>query len=72
MGRVLLTIVILDVRGLEILRVLGVVEDSAKGLEAVRVVCELRSASCVDDVPCVHYGIGYFLLVAPAVVVVAI
>ena len=27
---------------------------------------------CVDDVPCVHYGIGYFLPVVPAVVVVTI
>ena len=69
LGRVLLTIVLLDVYGLEILWVLGVVEDSAKGLEAVGVVCKLRSASCVDNVPCVHYGIGYFLPVVPAIVV---
>ena len=68
----MLTIVLLDVRGLEILRLLGVVENSTEGLEAIGIVCKLRSASCVDDVPCVHYGISYFLPVAPTVVVVAI
>ena len=66
----MLTIVHLDVRGLEILRVLNVVEDSAEGLEAIGIVCKLRSASCIDDVPCVHYGVGYFFPVLPAVVVV--
>ena len=67
----MLTVVLLDVRRLEILRVLDVVESLAQGLEAVGVVRKLRSASCVDDVPCVHYRIGYFLPVMPAVVVVA-
>src|SRR6185503_5325615 len=32
--------------------------------------CDLRL--CVDDVPCIHYGIGYFLPIVSAVVVVAI
>ena len=39
-------------------------------MEAVRVVCRLRSASCVDDVPCVPNGIGYLFPVVPTVVVV--
>ena len=68
----MLTVVLLDVRRLEILRVLDVVEDSAEGLEAIGVVCKLRSAFCVDDVLCVHYEIGYLFPVMPAVVVVAI
>ena len=68
----MLTVVLLDVRRLKILRVLDVVESLAQGLEAVGVFRKLRSVSCVDDVPCVHNGIGYFLPVAPAVVVVAI
>ena len=68
----MLTIVLLDVRRLEILRVLDVVESLAKGLEAVGVVRRLRSASCVDDVPCIHNGIGYLFPVVPAVVVVAV
>ena len=68
----MLTIVLLDVLRLEILRVLDVVEDSAEGLEAIGVVRKLRSAPCVDDVPCIHYGISYLFLVVPAVVVVAI
>ena len=65
----MLTIVLLDVCRLEILWVLDVVEDSAEGLEAIGVVCKLRSASCIDDVLCVQYGISYFLLVVCAVVV---
>ena len=68
----MLTIVILDVRRLEILRVLDVVESLAQGLEAVGVVRRLRSASCIDDVPCVHNGIGYLFPVVPTVVVVAV
>jgi len=72
LSRVLLTVVLLDVRRLEILRVLDVVEDPAESLEAIGIVCKLRSASCVDDVPCVHYGIGYLFPVMLAVVVVAI
>ena len=69
---VLLTVVLLDVRRLEIPRVLDIVENSAQGLEAIGVVHEMRSASCVDDVPCVHDGIGYLFPVAPAVIVVAV
>ena len=68
----MLTIVLLDVRRLEILRVLDVVESLAQGLEAVGVIRKLRSASCVDDVPCVHNGIGYLFPVVPTVVVVAV
>ena len=67
----MLTVILLDVHGFEVLRVLDVVEDSAEGLETIGIICKLRPASCVDDVPCVHYGIGY-LLVVPAVFVVAI
>ena len=58
----MLTVVLLDVRGLEIFWVLDVVESPAQGLEAVGVVCKLSSASCVDDVPCVHDGISYLLI----------
>ena len=72
MSRVLLTVVLLDVCRLEILRVLDVVVSLAQGLEAVGVVRKLRSASCVDDVPCVHDGIGYFFPVVPAVAVVVV
>jgi len=68
----LLTVILLDVRRLEILRVLDVVESLAQGLEAVGVIRKLRSASCVDDVPCVHNGIGYLFPVVPRVVVVAV
>ena len=66
----MLTVILLDVRRLEILRVLDVVESFAQGLEAVGVVCKLRSASCVDDVLCVHNGISYLFPVVPTVVVV--
>ena len=68
----MLTVVLLDVRWLEILRVLDVVKDSAECLEAIEIICKLRSASCVDDVLCVHYRVGYLFPVVPAVVVVAI
>ena len=68
----MLTVVLLDVRRLEILRVLNVVESLAQGLEAFRVVRRLRSASCVDDVSCVHNGIAYLFPVVPTVVVVAV
>ena len=68
----MLTVVLLDVRRLENLRVLDVVESLAQGLEAVGVVRKLYSASCVDDVPCVHNGIGYLFPIIPTVVVVAI
>ena len=68
----MLTVVLLDVRRLEILWALDVVEDSAEGLEAIGVVCKLRSASCVDDVPCIHYRVGYLFPVVPVVVVVVV
>ena len=68
----MLTVVLLDVHWLEILRVLDIVKNSAEGLEAIGIVYKLRSASCIDNVSCVHYGIGYFLPVVPTVVVVAI
>ena len=68
----MLTFVLLDVRRLEILRVLDVVESLAQGLEAVGVIRKLCSASCVDDVSCVHNGIGYLFPVVPTVVVVAV
>ena len=68
----MLTVVLLDVRELEILWVLDIFESPAQGLEAVGVVCKLSSASCVDDVPCVHDGIGYLFPVVPAVIVVAV
>ena len=71
LSRVLLTVVLLDVCRLEILWVLDVVEDTAEGGETIGVVCKLCSASCVDDVPCVHDGIGYLFPVVPTVVVVA-
>ena len=61
MSRVLLTVVFLDICVFEILRVLDVVEDATEDWEAIGIVCEMHPASCVDDVPCVHYGIGYFL-----------
>ena len=60
---------LLDVRRLEILRVLDVVESLALGLEVVGVVRKLRSASCVDDVTCVYDGIGYLFPVVSTVVV---
>ena len=66
----MLTVVLLDVLGLEVLRVLNVVEDSAEGLEVIGVVRKLRSVSCVDYISRIHYGIGYLLPVVPAVVVV--
>ena len=72
MSRVLLTIVILDVRRLEVLRVLDVVESPAQGLEVIGVVRKVCSASCVNDVPCVHDGIGYFFPVVPAIAVVVV
>ena len=65
----MLTVILLDVRRLEILWVLDVVEDSTEGREAIGVVRKLGSASCVDDVLCIYYGIGYLLPVVPAVVV---
>ena len=68
----MLTVVLLDIRRLEILRVLDVVESLAQGLEAVGVVHKLRSASCVDDVPCVHNGIRYLFPIVPMVVVVGV
>ena len=68
----MLTVVLLDVCRLEILRDLNVVEGSAQCLEEIGVVRELCSASCVDDIPCIHDGIGYLLTIVPAVIVVAV
>ena len=68
----MLTVVLLDVRRLEILRVLDVVESPAQSLEAIGVVHKVCSASCVDDVPCVHDGIGYFFPVVLAVAIVVV
>ena len=68
----MLTVVLVDVCRLEILWVLDVVEDTAEGGETIGVVCKLCSTSCVDDVPCVHDGIGYLFPVVPAVIVVAV
>ena len=68
----MLTVVLLDVCRLEILWVLDVVEDTVEGGETIGVVCKLCSASCIDDVPCVHNGIGYFFPIVPTVVVVAV
>jgi len=65
----LLTVVFLDVGMLEILRVLDVVEDSAKGRELIGVVCKVCSASCVDDIMCINDGVGYLFPVMPTVVV---
>ena len=67
----MLTVILLDVCGSEILRVLDVVEDAAKGWEAIGVVYKMCLASCVDDISCVHPGVGYFFTVAATVVVVA-
>ena len=65
----MLTVVLLDVRRLEILWVLDVVEDSAEGGEAIGVVRKLCSASCIHDIPCIHNGVGYLFPVVPTVVV---
>jgi hypothetical protein len=69
LSRVLLNIKLLDVCGFEVLWVLDVVEDTAEGWKAIGVVCKMRSVSCIDDVPCIHPGIGYFFEVADAIVV---
>ena len=68
----MLTVVHLDVRRLEILRVLDVVKSLAQGLEAVGVVRKLCSVSCIDDIPCIHDGVGYLFPVVPTIVVVAV
>ena len=68
----MLTVILMDVRWLEILRVLDVVKSPAQCLEAIRVVRKLCSASCIDDIPCIHDGIGYLFPVVPAVIVVAV
>jgi hypothetical protein len=66
----LLTVVLLDVCGFKILRVLDIVEDAVEGWEAIGVVCKMCLASCVDDIPCIYPGVGYFFMVAAMVVVV--
>ena len=68
----MVTVVLLDVRWLEVLRVLDVVESLAQGLEAVGIVRKLCSASCVDDIPCIHDGVGYLFPIVPVVVVVVV
>jgi hypothetical protein len=65
----LLTIILLDVGGFEILRVLYVVEDVAKGWKPVGLVYKIHLASCIDDQPCIHPGLDYFFMVVVAVVV---
>ena len=65
----MLTVVLLDVRGFEVLWVLDVVEGAAYGWEAIEVFCKMCLVSCVDDVQCVHPRIGYFFKVADAVIV---
>ena len=64
----MLTVVLLDICWFEILSVLGVVENAVEGWKAVGIICKLQSASYIDDVSCVHYGMGYFLPVVAAVV----
>ena len=59
----------MDVGGFEILWVLDVVEDAAEGWKPIRVICKTHLASCVDDLPCVHPGVSYFLMVVSAAVV---
>ena len=68
----MLTVILLDVRRLEILRVLNVVEGSAQSLEAIGVFRKLCSASCVYDIPCIHDGISYLFPVVPTIVVIAV
>ena len=55
--------------GFEILWVLDVVEDATEGREAIGNVRKVGTASCIDDVLCIHPGVGYFFKVATAVVV---
>ena len=64
----MLTVVLLDICWLEILWVFNVVEDSAEGGEVIGVVRKLCSASCVDDILCIHDGVGYLFPVVPTVV----
>ena len=61
-----------SVCGFEILWVLDIVKDAVEGWEAIGVVYKMRLASCIDDMPCIHPGIGYFFKVAVAVVVVVV
>ena len=68
----MLTVILLDICGFEILWVLDIVKDAVEGWEAIGVVYKLSYASCVDDVPCVHDGISYLFPVVPTVIVVAI
>ena len=68
MSRVLLTVVLLDVGGFEILWVVDVVEDAAEGWNPVRVICKMRLASCIDDLSSINPGVSYFFTVAAMVV----
>ena len=65
----MLTVILLDVRGFEVLRVLNVVKDAAECWKAIGVVCKMCLASCIDDVPRVHPRVGYFFMVKAMVVV---
>ena len=69
MSRILLTVILLDVSRLEVFWVHDVVESAAKGWKPVGIICKMRLASCVDDLPRVHPGIGYFFMVVSAAVV---
>ena len=66
----MLTVVLLDVGGFEILWVLDIVEDAAEGWEPVKIICKMRLASCIDDFPRIHPGIGYFFMVVAVTIVV--
>ena len=65
----MLTVILLDVSRLEVFWVHDVVESAAKGWKSVGIICKMRLASCVDDLPRVHPGIGYFFMVVSAAVV---
>ena len=66
----LLTVILLDVCGFEILWVEDVVEDATEGRKAIGSVRKVRSASCVNDVSCIQPGVAYFFEVMTAVVTV--
>ena len=66
----LLTVILLDVCGFEILWVLDVVEDATEGRKAIGSVRKVRSASCINDVSCTQPGVAYFFEVMTAVVTV--
>ena len=65
----MLTVVLLDVRGFEVLWVLDVVEGAAQGWETIGIVYKMRLASCIDDLLHVHPEIDYFFMVVAAAIV---